>query len=98
MDTTNQPTPQKQIEPTSDEIRYSSFLSVLKELAPSFYAFAVGVLYASGFLVLNSYLAKFGILDIDFINPRYFLAGATFVFFLVCFYLFAGRAVLLGQK
>ena len=98
MDTANQPIAQNRVEPTPEETRYSFFLSVLKEGAPSFYAFAVGFLYASGFLVLNSYLARFGILDIDFFNPRYFLAGATFVLFLVCFYLFAGRAVLLGQK
>lgn len=71
---------------------------LLKELGPSFYALAVGVLYVSGFLVLNSNLAKFGVLDIEFVDARYFLAGANFVFFLVCFYLFAGRAVLFTPK
>lgn len=71
---------------------------LLKELGPSFYAFAVGALYVSGFLVLNSNLAKSGVLDIEFVDARYFLAGASFVFFLVCFYLFAGRAVLFTPK
>lgn len=52
----------------------------------------------SGFLVLNSNLAKSGVLDIEFVDARYFLAGANFVFFLVCFYLFAGRAVLFTPK
>jgi len=98
LDTTNQSPPQKQIETTADSPRYSSFFLVLKQLAPSFYALAVGVLYSAGFLVLNSYLAKFGIFDIDFINPRYFIAGAGYIVFLVCFYLFAGRAIVQASK
>jgi hypothetical protein len=98
LDTTNQPTPQKQIEPTVDSSRYSSVFLVLRELAPSFYALVVGVLYAAGFFVLNAYLAKFGIFDIDFINPRYFIAGASFVIFLVCFFVFAGRAIVHASK
>lgn len=67
---------------------------LLKEFGPWIYAIAVGILYASGFLVLNSNLARSGILDVEFVNARYLLAGLSFLFFIVCFYLFAGRAVL----
>lgn len=98
MNTTSQTTPQMQDEPTSSVLRLSRLMPLLKELGPSFYVFAVGALYVSGFLVLNSNLAKSGVLDIEFVDARYFLAGASFVFFLICFYLFAGRAVLFTPK
>lgn len=90
MDTTSQPTP--------PDTRLSKLLPLFKELGPSFYAIAIGAVYISGFLVLNSNLAKFGVLDIEFVDARYFLAGASFAFYLICFYLFAGRAVLFTPK
>jgi hypothetical protein len=80
------------------QTRRPELAPLLNQLGPSFYALAVGTLYVSGFLVLNSNLAKSGVLDIEFIDARYFLSGASFVFFLVCFYLFAGRAVLFAPK
>lgn len=33
-----------------------------------------------------------GIVDYEFVDARYILSGAVFAFFLICFYLFAGRA------
>lgn len=87
-----------QVEPTVPDTSLSRLAPHLKELGPSFYAIAVGALYVSGFLALNSNLANSGVLDIEFADARYFLAGANFVFFLVCFYLFAGRAVLFTPK
>ncbi len=69
-------------------------LPLIREVGPWFYTIAVATLYVSGFLVLNANLAKYGVLDIEFVDARYFLAGACFAFYLVCFYLFAGRAVL----
>ena len=98
MNTTSQQTLQMQREQTVPNMGLSRLTPLLKELGPSFYALAVGALYVSGFLVLNSNLAKSGVLDIEFVDARYFLAGANFVFFLVCFYLFAGRAVLFTPK
>lgn len=71
---------------------------MLKEVGPWFYALVIGALYVSGFLALNSNLAKVGIQDMEFIDARYFLAGASFIFYLVCFYLFAGRAVLFTPR
>ncbi len=73
-------------------------LPFFKNLNSVVYLVAVGWLYVCGFLVLNAHLAKFGILDVDFINARYFLAGANFLFYLICFYLFAGRAVMFSPK
>jgi len=58
------------------------------------YALLAASIYVFGFLVLNSHLAKHGIVDYDFVDARYILSGASFIFFLVCFYLFAGRTVL----
>lgn len=72
----------------------AQFVPMLKEHGPMVYAFLVASLYVCGFLVLNAHLAKYGVEDYEFIDARYFLAGASFTFFLVCFYLFAGRAVL----
>lgn len=77
---------------------YLDLKALLQEFGPWIYAIAVGILYVSGFLVLNSNLAKSGILDVEFINARYLLAGLSFLFFLVCFYLFAGRAALFTPK
>ena len=73
-------------------------IALFKEVGAWFYALAVGTLYVSGFIVLNSNLAKAGVLDFEFVDARYFLAGASFVFYLICFYLFAGRAVLFTPK
>lgn len=90
--------PQTQGESTAPDTVLTRLTPLVKELGASSYALAVGALYVSGFLVLNSNLANYGVLDIEFVNARYFLAGATFVFFLVCFYLFAGRAALFSPK
>lgn len=69
-------------------------IALLKELGPTVYAILAATLYVCGFLVLNSNLAKHGIVDFEFVDARYLVTGASFAFFLVCFYLFAGRAVL----
>lgn len=65
----------------------------LRNLGPALYAVLAGALYVLGFLVLNSNLAKNGIVDYEFVDARYILSGAVFAFFLMCFYLFAGRTV-----
>jgi hypothetical protein len=93
-----QPPQQMQSEPPVPPSHAATVLSVLKEFGPWFYALVVGALYASGFLVLNSNLAKSGVLDVEFVDARYFLASAGFAFYLVCFYLFAGRAALFSPK
>lgn len=85
-------------ESSASQPRAATVLQLLKEVGPWFYALAIGTLYVSGFLVLNSNLAKFGVLDVEFLDARYFLAGASFILYLVCFYLFAGRAVLFTPK
>jgi hypothetical protein len=65
----------------------------LRDLGPASYALLVGVLYVLGFLVLNTNLAKSGVVDYEFVDARYILSGSVFFYFLVCFYLFAGRTV-----
>ncbi len=98
LNTASDPTPQGQHDAKASHSRSLELIPLIKQLGPSFYALAAGALYVSGFLVLNSNLAKFGVVDIEFIDAHYFLSGASFVFFLVCFYLFAGRAVLFTPK
>jgi len=43
-------------------------------------------------------IARHGVLDVEIVDARYFVAGATFLLYLVCFYLFAGRAVLFTPR
>jgi hypothetical protein len=66
----------------------------LRQLGVWLFPIAFSSLYVAGFLVLNSNLARYGFMDVEFVDGRYFLAGASFVFYLACFYLFLGRAVL----
>lgn len=73
-------------------------IALFKELGPAIYALLAASLYVCGFLVLNANLADHGIVDFEFVDARYILAGASFTFFLVCFYLFAGRSVLHTPK
>jgi hypothetical protein len=73
-------------------------LPLIKDIGHWLYGLAVAALYVCGFLVLNSHLAKHGVFDFEFVDARYFLAGATFAFYLVCFYLFGGRAILFTPR
>jgi hypothetical protein len=82
-------------ERTATEPTWIPLLARLKQLGAWLFPIGVGSLYVAGFLVLNSNLAHYGFMDVEFVDGRYFLAGASFIFFLACFYLFAGRAVLL---
>jgi hypothetical protein len=68
-------------------------IALFKVLGPTAYGIVLVSLYVCGFLILNANLAKYGIVDFEFVDARYILTGASFAFFLVCFYLFAGRAV-----
>ena len=54
--------------------------------------------YLAGFLVLNAHLGKWGFYDFDLANSRHLIAGGLFVGFLVFWYLFAGRAIILMPK
>jgi hypothetical protein len=75
----------------------SEFWSLLLSSKAQVWAVAVALFYISGFLVLNAHLSKFGLSDTEFISGRYLLAAANFAFFLICFYLFAGRAIVFVQ-
>jgi len=98
MDAENQPQPQTTTDLKPISFQLSNLLALTKDFGTWLYAVAVGTLYAVGFLVLNSNLAKSGVLDVEFVDARYFIAGASFAFFLVCFYLFAGRAVIFSPR
>ena len=75
-----------------------SLKGIFKYLGAAAYPFIAAIFYITGFLVTNSNLATHGIIDFEFINMHYFIASAHFLFFLICFYLFAGRSLFLGPK
>jgi len=54
--------------------------------------------YLCGFLTLNAHLSKFGLIEAEISSNRYLLAASNYTFFLVCFYLFAGRGIALGRR
>ena len=54
--------------------------------------------YLAGFLVLNAHLGKRGIFDFSLANSRYLIAGVLFIAFLIIWYFFAGRAIILVKK
>lgn len=81
-------------EDTKSDPAWLVLFARLRQLGAWLFPIAVGSLYVAGFLVLNSNLARYGFMDVEFVDGRYLLAGASFVLYLACFYLFAGRAVL----
>lgn len=54
-------------------------------------ALIAGVLYVSGFLIINSYLAKYGVNDYNVINSRFVFAGASFYIACLIWWLICGR-------
>ena len=48
--------------------------------------------------MLNAHLGERGLYDFDLANSRHLIAGGLFVGFLVSWYLFAGRAIILVKK
>jgi hypothetical protein len=85
-------------EDTKTDPAWLVLIARLRQLGVWLFPIAVSFLYVAGFLVLNSSLARYGFMDVEFVDGRYFLAGASFIFYLACFYLFAGRAVLFTPK
>jgi hypothetical protein len=98
MSTVNAQPSQTTGESSSGLATASRALALIKDVGPWFYAVVVSALYIFGFLVLNSNLAERGILDVEFIEARYFIAGINFAFYVLCFYLFAGRASLFTPR
>lgn len=88
--------PANQTPTVASDVKLTQAKTVVEHLnnsGPAVYAVFAGALYVLGFLVLNANLAKNGIVDYEFVDARYILSGAVFAFFLICFYLFAGRTV-----
>ena len=75
-----------------------SWWSTLTTVSGPLWVIIIAMFYLSGFLVLNAHLSKFGVSDFEFVTGRYLLAAANFAFFMLCFYLFAGRAILLSPR
>ena len=87
--------------PQSNDVSKKDLISginIITKIGPKALAIGLTVVYISGFLVLNSYLNRFGIMEFDIISSRYLVPGAIFIFYLICFYLFAGRNIVLGKK
>ena len=73
-------------------------INVITKISPKALAIGLAVVYISGFLVLNAYLNRFGVVEFDLVSSRYLVPGAIFIFYLVCFYLFAGRNIVFVKK
>jgi hypothetical protein len=58
--------------------RASDWLETAKSLAP-LAATLFGVLYASGYAIVNSFFAQYGIHDLDAVRVRYIGSGITFL-------------------
>ena len=65
---------------------------------PKLASLTLAIVYISGFLVLQSHLGRHGVFVVDIASLRYLTAGVLFVAFLVIWYLFPGRAIILGKK
>ena len=58
----------------------------------------LATVYLSGFVVINAHLGKHGVFAFDLASFRYLSAGTLFGAFLVVWYLFPGRALLLSTE
>lgn len=54
-------------------------------------------IYVCGFFTLSAYMSRHGVLDSGVLTMHYLAAGAPFVFFLLLYVLFGGRATLYGR-
>ena len=59
------------------------------------FALFLGLTYVCGFLTLNSYFYKYGIVDLGIASSDYLVAGSLFILYLVTYALFGGRAIVL---
>jgi hypothetical protein len=59
---------------------------------------AVTVIYVFGFIAFNAHLSKYGYIDRSIANPQFFVTGSLFLLFMGSWFLFAGRAIILGKK
>lgn len=89
---------EKSVEAPAPVSQWEFIRSTLMQYDKQAYALLLGAAYVIGFVALNAHLGKIGIYDFEFASTRIVLAFANCLFYLVCFYVFAGRAVLFGKK
>lgn len=77
----------------AERVIKSEIWGMLVENQKHVWAIAVALFYLAGFLVLNANLTKFGVAEFDIISTKYLPAAGNFLFFLLCYALFAGRLV-----
>lgn len=58
----------------------------------------LAAVYLAGFVVINAHLGKHGVVAVDLASLRYLSAGTLFCAFLVIWYLFPGRTLLLSTE
>jgi len=92
---TEQVPPHSTLPPDTPTSLITSLWSRLNNVSSTLWATILAMFYLSGFVVLNAHLSRFGLSDFEFVSGRYLLAAANFAFFLICFYFFAGRTILL---
>lgn len=75
---------------TSTTTSVTTWLDRSRTYAP-LAATLLGVLYASGFVIVNAYLARYGIRELDALRTRYVGAGLLFLVFLVLGFIVANQ-------
>lgn len=76
-------------------------LPPLPDLIPligKLFVFLVGGLYVFGFIAINAHLSKYGYFDYQLANPRFLYVGGIVAVYFLCWFLFAGRAIIVGKK
>ena len=58
-------------------------------------ALFIAIIYACGFLTLNSYFYRYGVSEIGIASSSYLVAGSIFILYMVTYGLFGGRAIVL---
>ena len=83
--------------PTDTESTKPSVTSILDAAAKGV-GLLVGLIYLCGFLTMNSYLYKYGVVGLGIGNSDYLVAGSIFALYMTIYALFGGRAIVLGKN
>lgn len=81
--------PAKATEDNSKDTTLASAVNLLLKGS----AIIVGAVYLCGFLSLNGYLYKYGVVGLGIGNTNYIIVGSIFILYMTCYGIFGGRAI-----
>lgn len=82
----------KNIKKTENQDR-ASIIQDFIDTGAKLSALLLGIIYVCGFLTLNSYFFKYGVIELGIASSDYLIAGSVFVLYLVTYGIFGGRAI-----